>query len=261
MAVDRGETLTSHVTVEREFVVQDLFNVEDWIVVVTGGATGISLVITQRFANNGAKVYNIVGRRQEAPENAVKQWGSKEKLANPKGEMIPVVGDVASKDGIAKFAQQIEMREKKLDVLVNNAGLNLSRQIVEKGKESAQALRDELWKKSWDDWEDVYFFMTVAFIPLLQAANIDGHAPTVINISSMCGGSSIRVTSIAPGVFPSQMIDEANKSQIVEPNYGEKRRTYAGGGTGRRQGVPRACNEHMYGQTVVVDGGYCLKNP
>jgi NAD(P)-dependent dehydrogenase (short-subunit alcohol dehydrogenase family) len=38
------------------FKVENLFNVKNWVVVVTGGGTGIGLMCAQAFANNGARV-------------------------------------------------------------------------------------------------------------------------------------------------------------------------------------------------------------
>jgi short chain dehydrogenase len=50
-----------------------LFDVSHITAVVTGGGTGIGLMITQALGSNGAKVY-ITGRREEALENVVKQY-------------------------------------------------------------------------------------------------------------------------------------------------------------------------------------------
>lgn len=135
------------------FKTSNLFNVEDWVVLVTGGATGIGLMIAQGFANNGARVY-IVGRRADALENAAQTWGKN--LAHPKGQLIPLTADITDKASIEKLVQEVTSKEKKLDVLVNNAGVSLGTSSVEKGQESAQALKDELWKESWEDWETIF---------------------------------------------------------------------------------------------------------
>jgi threonine dehydrogenase-like Zn-dependent dehydrogenase len=50
-----------------------LFEVSHITAVVTGGGTGIGLMITQALVSNGAKVY-ITGRREDALENVVKHY-------------------------------------------------------------------------------------------------------------------------------------------------------------------------------------------
>ncbi|TCD64059.1 hypothetical protein EIP91_004567 [Steccherinum ochraceum] len=299
-------TGSTNPTGNASFAVQNLFNVDGQTCVVTGGATGIGLMIAQAFANNGARVY-IVGRRAEALQAAVDKWGSS--LAHPKGKMIPLTADITDKASIEKLAKEIGGKEKKVDVLVNNAGISLGTSKVEKGDESAEALQKELWAEKQENWEAVYrtnvigyFFTTVAFLPLLSAANSTNHTGAVINVSSISGitrttqhhfmynvsksatiqlnallgqelsraGVKIRVNSIAPGIFPSEMTtdssDEENKSQIpTSKQYGEEKGIPAGR-PGRDEDMAQlalflACNEYMYGQTVAVDGGYLLKHP
>lgn len=243
-----------------KFASSRLFDVEGWVCVVTGGGTGIGLMIAQAFANNGARVY-ITGRRPEVLEQTTKAWGKS--LLHPRGQLIPVPADITDKASIEHLFKEISKNEKHVDVLVNNAGVSLGTSEVEKGDESAQALKDELWKEELSDWETVYrtnvigyahiyllpytsityphirsyFFTTAAFLPLLSAAGRQGHTGSVINISSMSGitrttqhhfkynvskaatiqlntllaqelrrpGVKVRVNSIAPGIFPSEM--------------------------------------------------------
>lgn len=52
-----------------------LFDVSHVTAVVTGGATGIGLMITQALAANGAKVY-ITGRRKDALERTVDAYNT-----------------------------------------------------------------------------------------------------------------------------------------------------------------------------------------
>lgn len=49
-----------------------LFSVDGLVAVVTGGGTGIGLMIAQALEHNGAKVY-ILGRREEILKTAAKQ--------------------------------------------------------------------------------------------------------------------------------------------------------------------------------------------
>ena len=136
-----------------KFAAPHLFNVEGWVAVVTGGGTGIGLMIAQAFANNGARVY-ITGRRKETLETAVKTWGKS--LLNPRGQIIPIQADCADKDSIHNLVNEISKNEKHVDVLVNNAGISKGTSTVEKGDESAKALKEQLWNESMSDWEEVY---------------------------------------------------------------------------------------------------------
>lgn len=52
-----------------------LFDVSNCTAVVTGGGTGIGLMITQALVSNGAKVY-ITGRREEALNSVVDQYNT-----------------------------------------------------------------------------------------------------------------------------------------------------------------------------------------
>jgi NADP-dependent 3-hydroxy acid dehydrogenase YdfG len=71
-----------------------VFDVKDKVALVTGGGSGIGLMITQTLAVNGAKVY-IVGRTEEKLERVVEAHGK-----NIAGQIIPIVGDVESKEGV-----------------------------------------------------------------------------------------------------------------------------------------------------------------
>jgi NAD(P)-dependent dehydrogenase (short-subunit alcohol dehydrogenase family) len=53
----------------------ELFNLTGRVALVTGGATGIGLMITRGLVAAGAKVY-IAGRRQDVLDKAVRSFGS-----------------------------------------------------------------------------------------------------------------------------------------------------------------------------------------
>jgi NAD(P)-dependent dehydrogenase (short-subunit alcohol dehydrogenase family) len=94
-----------------------LFDVSHVTAVVTGGATGIGLMITQALVANGAKVY-ITGRRQEKLDQTVRLYGEGE------GRLLAIAGDVSTKEGCVRLAEEIEKREPEgIQLLVNNAGI------------------------------------------------------------------------------------------------------------------------------------------
>merc|ERR1711964_311501 len=266
-----------------------LFDVKGHVCVVTGGGTGIGLMATQALAANGAKVY-ITGRRMEALENAAK---SHEPSLG--GEIIPVGPCDVSK------------KEKYINVLVCNAGISGPK--AEPESENATELKEALFKgESFQEWSDTYntnvsavYFTTVAFLPLLQAGRESfGHlSASVIVISSMSGimrhaqghfsynaakgatvhlsklmsyefkKAGIRVNSIAPGYFPSEMTtkesDEDQKSGIPDEKMKEKGHVpaqRAGSDEEMAQGIIfLAKNKYVNGEIIAIDGGVLLEVP
>jgi len=230
-----------------KFTVNNLFNVEGWVCVVTGGGTGIGLMIARAFVNNGAKVY-ITSRRRDVLEKAAKHWGSS--LAHPQGKLIPAVCDITSKDSIRQLVDEVRKNETRVDVLVNNAG-GLEEREAGKEDESVQALAEDLFNDDPAQWGDVYrtnvigaFRISAAFLPLLHAVTMSCPSQTgsIINISSIGGITRsisdhikynvskaatihlttmlahkfrsktirVRVNNIAPGIFPTEMAGECS---------------------------------------------------
>jgi NAD(P)-dependent dehydrogenase (short-subunit alcohol dehydrogenase family) len=270
------------------------------VALVTGGGSGIGLMCIQALAVNGAKVY-IVGRTEEKLERVVETHGK-----DIAGQIIPLTADITSKQDIKRLVKEIESREKCLCILINNAGVSSHSQTVEAktAEEMSKNLFDDE-NETMEDWTDTYrtnvaqiFFMTTAFLPLLQKASDTqhGYSSTVINISSISGlvkssqhhfsynaskgaaihltkllaaevasnGLKIRINSIAPGVFPSEMTasesGDNQKSHIPKEKYAEKVPAARPGKDQDMAGAIlfTATNQYLNGQTVVVDGGYLL---
>jgi short-subunit dehydrogenase involved in D-alanine esterification of teichoic acids len=75
-----------------------LFSSKDEL--MAGGGTDIGLMQTLALAQNGAKVY-ITSRNADKLNHVAEQYKSS-------GDIVPVVGDITSKDGIAKIVEQIQ---------------------------------------------------------------------------------------------------------------------------------------------------------
>ncbi|KAJ4158322.1 uncharacterized protein LMH87_008854 [Akanthomyces muscarius] len=279
----------------------NLFDLAGRVAVVTGGGSGIGLMAAQALAANGAKVY-IAGRTREKLENA-----SDTHDEQASGQIIPITADVSSKVGITALVEEIERREERVDILMNNAGISSTSGTIAEAK-SAQELRKALFDSgdsTFDEWEDVYrtnvtaiFFTTAAFLPLLQRSTDKqaGWSAAVINTTSISGlvktaqhhfaynaskaaaqhltrmlaaeiaaaGLRIRVNSIAPGVFPSEMTakeesDDRQKSELPKDKVGEIPARRPGKDEDMAQAVLLlASNQYMNGEKVIVDGGYTL---
>ncbi|BDD58354.1 hypothetical protein MPDQ_005261 [Monascus purpureus] len=283
---------------KRNFAANRLFNVHGKVALISGGGSGIGLMAAQTLAANGAKVY-ITGRTSEKLDRAVELY------SEAPGQIVPIAADVTSKDSIKSLLQQFSAKEKALHILINNAGITTSYQNTELRDPSD--LSRELFeneKSTFDEWDRSFrsnvsqvFFMTTAFLPLLQkGTELDhGWSSTVINISSVSGiikvsqhhfpynaskaaavhltkmlahqivssGLQIRVNSIAPGVFPSEMtvqVSEKQESVIPKEQYEGK---VPAGRPGNEEDMASvvlfaATNQYLNAQTLAVDGGYIL---
>lgn len=137
------------------------------------------------------KVY-ITGRTEEKLETVAKTYGQ-----GISGQIIPMTADITDKSHIASLYQQISEKEQHLDILINNAGISTATFKTEAS--SADEMKKNLFDQeeaTFKDWDDVYrtnvtqcYFMTTAFLPLLQKAteHQHGYSGTVINISSISG--------------------------------------------------------------------------
>lgn len=257
---------------------------------------------TQALAVNGAKVY-ITGRTGEKLDTVATTYGQ-----DIEGQIIPLPGDVTSKEDIARLVKDISSRESCLHILINNAGISSESLSTESG--SAQEMKSNLFDAegaTFEDWTNTYrtnvasvYFVTAAFLPLLQKSSetMPGWSATVINISSISGlvksaqhhfsynaskaavvhlnrmlaaeiaeqGLKVRVNSIAPGVFPSEMTagesDRHKKSQLEKSKYeGKVPADRPGHDVDMAQTVLFfAKNQYLNGQTVAVDGGYTIRH-
>jgi len=173
-----------------------VFDLRGRIALVSGGGTGIGLMIAEGLAANGAKVY-IGGRRKEVLDKVADKWAT-----HGKGTIIPFSLDVSNRDSIIEAKKLIEEEEGKLHILVNNAGvvgplvafLN-NPQAPE--NTNAETLGNALFDDDGQDaWTALYkintfsiYYMTSAFLGLLDkgSRDVEGYTSTVINITSISG--------------------------------------------------------------------------
>jgi NADP-dependent 3-hydroxy acid dehydrogenase YdfG len=139
------------------------------VVWITGAGTGIGRAAAHLFAEEGARVA-LLGRRAEVLEAVlaeVRQRGAE-------GAAVPL--DVAQRPAVQAAAQRLLKQWGRVDVLVNNAGLNIPERRL-------AVLKPE-------DWDQVIainltgaFNMIYAVLPPMRAQG-DG---LIVNISSMAG--------------------------------------------------------------------------
>jgi NADP-dependent 3-hydroxy acid dehydrogenase YdfG len=143
---------------------------EKGIAWVTGGGSGIGLAGAEALAGDGWRV-TISGRRLDALEEAAKRIADK---TSAKVDMVPL--DVTRPDDVRAAAQSILAKQGQIDLLVNNAGLNVPKRS---------------WKDleigGWDQIVDVNLSGVLYAIHAVLPAMRDRQTGSIINIASWAG--------------------------------------------------------------------------
>jgi meso-butanediol dehydrogenase/(S,S)-butanediol dehydrogenase/diacetyl reductase len=139
---------------------------EGKVAIITGGGTGIGAVIAKRFVSDGAKIC-ITGRRPEKLETVAGLL--------PKGSVAICAGDVSKQADAERMVKTTVEFGGKLDVVVNNAGIDPGGTVVD--------LDPKLWQEVINTNLTGPFLIMKAAIP----AMIENGGGSVINISSLAG--------------------------------------------------------------------------
>jgi len=225
-----------------------LFDVQGQVAVVTGGGTGIGLMIAATLEHNGATVY-IVGRRLEVLEKAAKE-------NNKHGKIIPLQGDVTSREALLAIVERITQEVGYVNILVNNSGVMYNQAKAPAPGEDIKGLQERMWNagtaeeftKTFEVNVTGVYYTSVAFLELLDQGNKraspDAPRSQIITVSSIAAfrrdsgtfslsyGPSkaavlhmakllmntlvpfqIRSNIIAPGLYPSEMTQSLISAQ------------------------------------------------
>ncbi|KAF2648938.1 short chain dehydrogenase [Lophiostoma macrostomum CBS 122681] len=186
--------------------ISQLFGVKGYVAMVTGGTSGIGLMISKGLVTNGAKVY-VAALPSEPISEVVADLNKIGLDSGGSAQGVPC--DVTSKDAVESLRAHIAKREDHIDILVSNAGI---RRDPPKPCDVLQAPLEELQSSMWStqssDWADTFsvnstahYFMSVAFLPLLAAASKLGNGRGVVIVTSSCASmhnmTNIDLTSYA----------------------------------------------------------------
>ena len=143
------------------------------VAIVTGGSRGIGLAIAEKLAEMGCEIV-ITARKRDELEKAAQG------IRNNRGKCEGVACDVSSLIDVQQLAEKIGNRRKKLQIVVNNAGIG--------GFSSPLHETDpETWDKIINTNLRGVYYMIRAFAPVL-IANGGGD---IVNISSLAGKNAL----------------------------------------------------------------------
>lgn len=244
-------------------------NIVNKVIVVTGGSKGIGAAIVRLLANEGYKVVLNYNQSKEAAENIERE------LKNQGKEIDIFKADVSKREearDLIKFAIE---KYKKVDVLINNAGIAQEKLFTE--------ITDEDWNKMIQTNLNSVFYCTQEAVPYMIARQ-EGN---IINISSIwgvtggscevhysvakagidgmtkalakeLGPSHIRVNSIAPGAIDTDM----NKN-VTEEEWEELKQDIPLERIGRTIDIAKCAkwlieDEYTTGQVISINGGWYI---
>ncbi|MFC0612665.1 SDR family oxidoreductase [Scopulibacillus daqui] len=141
---------------------------------MTGGNRGIGFETARQL---GAKGYTVlIGARDEKKGQEAAALLKKENI-----NAEAIVLDVTNEDTIKAAAQQIDKAFGSLNVLINNAGIN-----VDNGKSPSQLALDEL-QKTFETNVFGTFAVTKALLPLIKKSS----SGRIVNLSSSLGSLTL----------------------------------------------------------------------
>ena len=128
---------------------------KDKVALITGGANGIGLATTERFAKEGAKIilWDVSDKGNEVAS----------RLTSEGYEVIFQKVSVTDEDEVQKAVADAHQHLGRIDILINNAGITKDRTLL------------KMSKQEWDDVIAVnltgVFICTQAVAPIMKAQN------------------------------------------------------------------------------------------
>ncbi len=172
--------------------IDKLFDIKDKIVVVPGGNGKLGMFVSKALSEKGAKVI-ILGRNNKSEKNAI----------NILRNSYFYKCDITNEKEIEKVSKKIIDKFKRVDVLINCAGLSMPGKIF------------ELTTEMWDDSYAVNIkgaFLCVKYFGEIMRKQKKGN---IIHFGSIYGSVSSDENIYSDGKFESSLIYATTKSALI----------------------------------------------
>ncbi len=166
---------------------------------VTGGTKGIGLAIVKEFAVLGAELI-LVARNIKEIDGIIKEINS----------YVPVTAlscDITQREERFSLLSSVEKIWDKLDILINNAGMNIRKPTCEFSDDEYDIIMNTNLRSAWD--------LSRLFHPMLSKSE----QGNIVNISSVAGQTSVR-TGVVYGMSKSAIIHMTKYLAAEWASYG-----------------------------------------
>ncbi|TVR23559.1 MAG: glucose 1-dehydrogenase [Anaerolineaceae bacterium] len=251
----------------------NLFDLNGKVAIVTGSSRGIGLAIAERYAQHGAKVV-LSSRKQESLDAVAADMRDKGY------DVLPVAAHNGDKEALARLVDATIQHYGGLDIVVNNAATNPHfGNLIDS--------EDSMWQKTFDVNIMGNFWLCQAAVPamrrrkggkIVNIASINGLRPgTFQGIYSMTkaavisltktlamelAGDNIQVNAIAPGLiktyFAQAIWDNETVAQSIIERTPQRRIGEPDEIAGMAVYLASAASNFATGQLYVIDGGVTL---
>jgi len=192
------------------------FDLTGKLALITGGGTGLGLGMAKCLTASGARVV-IIGRREEVLKDACVEIGK---------NAFYRVADVNNKTEIAGLVDDVEKNIGAIDILINNAGINIKKSSLEMSDEEFESVMDTNVKSVFALTREVAKYMlprgkgSIIMISSMSAlyglANVAAYGASKSAVAGMTrvlaseySPKGVRINSIAPGFIDTPMLQKA----------------------------------------------------
>jgi 2-deoxy-D-gluconate 3-dehydrogenase len=249
----------------------DLFDLKGRVAVVTGGNGGIGLGMARGLARAGAAVV-VAARDREKSKQAVAELGA---------EAVAVPVDVAQEQSIKDLVATVLDRFGRLDILINNAGINIRKPPQDLTLEEWRQVLDTNLTSAFLASREVYPVMARqgggkiinigSMMSIFGAAFVTAYGPSkggIVQLTRVCATAwardNIQVNAVLPGWIDTDLTTRA-RQEVQGLHERVLARTPAGrwGVIDDMSGIAvflaSPASDFVTGTAIPVDGGYSIQ--
>ena len=247
----------------------NLFSLKNKVVLITGAGTGIGKYLAEQIAKQDAIVFSIDKEFQKKISKSVKN-------------IFEIECDITDQPKFKKVCSEIIKKKKRIDVLINNAGVSMA------NKESGKMYEKAKWDKTIEINLTSHFVCSQEVIKYMKKQK-NGSIINITSIGSELGFAgnpgyvsskgglkmltkalandlaefNIRVNNIAPGYIRTDMTKGSYEDQVLNQDRVDRMIIKRWGDVGDLSGaailLASEASSYITGIDLFIDGGWTAK--